>query len=238
MNIGKILMQGAAGRYHADPYIGSVKSLLHFDGANNSTTFTDELGHTWTGAGNAKISTGQSLSGGSSLLLDGTGDFLTGDGSADFAFGTGDFTLEMFVNMANITPAQALIDTRASGDGTGNDRLMLALINSGGARWALFSGGAWRITGTVAPTATAWIHLAIARQSSAIRLFAGGTKQGSDWTSVTANFGVGASRPIIGCNGNSAGDYANCSIEDIRVTKGDARYWADFTPPTPPFANP
>jgi hypothetical protein len=58
-----------------------TKILLHMDGANTSTTFTDSnsggSAHTWTAAGNAQISTATYKLGGASGLFDGTGDFIT-----------------------------------------------------------------------------------------------------------------------------------------------------------------
>ena len=65
----------------------NTKSLLHFDGANNSTTFTDETGKTWTAHGNAKISTAQYKFPTGSGLFDGTGDYIDTPDHADFNFG-------------------------------------------------------------------------------------------------------------------------------------------------------
>jgi len=63
-------------------------ALLNFEGADASTTMIDDFGNTWTAVGNAQIDTAQFKFGTSSLLLDGTGDYLTnseivslGDGS-------------------------------------------------------------------------------------------------------------------------------------------------------------
>jgi hypothetical protein len=67
--------------------------LLHFNGANGSATFTNSSSNarTVTPSGNAQISTAQSVFGGSSLLLDGSGDYLTiADATGDFAFGNYD----------------------------------------------------------------------------------------------------------------------------------------------------
>src|SRR5690606_34123168 len=83
----------ATGPSSTDPYWSSVSSLLHFNGSNGSTTFTDEKGVGWTASGDAEISTAQSKFGGSSLSLDGTGDWLDAS-NAGFTFGTGDFTIE------------------------------------------------------------------------------------------------------------------------------------------------
>jgi hypothetical protein len=71
-------------------------ALLHMDGSNTSTTFTDESGKTWGATGNAQISTAQSEFGGSSAIFDGTGDYINTTNSSDFNFASGDFTIDFW----------------------------------------------------------------------------------------------------------------------------------------------
>lgn len=73
-----MLMAVAAGGGSGDPYFSSVKLLSNFQGANNSTTFTDQssVGRTMTAFGNAKISTTQFIFGTSSAYFDGSGDYV------------------------------------------------------------------------------------------------------------------------------------------------------------------
>ncbi|MGE3429317.1 MAG: phage tail protein, partial [Hyphomicrobiaceae bacterium] len=73
-----------------DEYWNNVIALLHMDGTNGSTTFTDQKGHTFTATGNAQISTAQSKFGGASALFDGTGDLVSSADHADWALGAGD----------------------------------------------------------------------------------------------------------------------------------------------------
>jgi hypothetical protein len=72
-----------------------VTLLLHGDGTNNSTTFTDNSPSpkTVTGSGNAKISTTEFKFGGASMAFDGTGDFVSAT-SNDFNLGSSNFTWE------------------------------------------------------------------------------------------------------------------------------------------------
>ena len=83
----------------------NTRVLLHFDGADASTTMTDSnvggAAHVWTAAGNAQIDTAQAQSGGASLLLDGTGDWVSTPDHADFAFGSGDFTIDCWFNCSD-----------------------------------------------------------------------------------------------------------------------------------------
>jgi len=71
---------------YTDNYDGeNTKLLLHFLGDDASTTFTDSTGrHTFSRNGNAQIDTAQSKFGGSSLLLDGTGDSIYSADSDDW----------------------------------------------------------------------------------------------------------------------------------------------------------
>src|SRR5690606_24814837 len=83
---------GALIMRRAGPGLKYAASLLHFNGANGSSTITDERGRAWVRFGNAQISTAQSKFGGASLLLDGAGDWVeTGSSLEDFRFGLDDF---------------------------------------------------------------------------------------------------------------------------------------------------
>jgi hypothetical protein len=96
-------------RTGGDPNFGSVVALLHFDGTNGSTTFTDQKGNTWTAVSGAKISTAQSKFGGASLLLNGSSDYATVPNFAGLDFGSGNFTIEGWVRPANVTSNQVII---------------------------------------------------------------------------------------------------------------------------------
>ena len=81
-----------------DPNFANVSLLLHGDGANNSTTFTDSSSNNFTlsRVGDVKISTTQSKFGGSSIFFDGAGDYLTLANNSVFTFPSS-FTVEAWV---------------------------------------------------------------------------------------------------------------------------------------------
>ncbi len=85
--------------YHLSTALSSAHLLLHCDGADASTTFIDATGrHQVTVAGNAQVDTAQSKFGGASALFDNnSSSSLTLDGSTDFVFGTGDYTIDFRV---------------------------------------------------------------------------------------------------------------------------------------------
>jgi hypothetical protein len=207
-----------------DPYFSSVSLLLHMDGSNGSTTFTDSSsnGLTVTAYGNAEVSTTDPKYGSGSVTLDGTGDYLQTAASSVLALGTGDFTVECWVYVNS---------------GNNNNGLFTFGGESSGLAVAIFSGN-WYLThvgsgGTSmgAVTTGSWQHLAVTRSGSSLRLFINGTQLGSTLTNST-NFTDNQLK--IGHYFNSS--YAiNAKVDEFRVTKGIARETANFTPYDGPF---
>lgn len=213
----------------SDPYFSSVSLLLPMDGANGSTTFTDESNNslTVTANGNAQISTTQSKFGGASAAFDGTGDYLTVSSSSAGTFGLDDFTVECWVyrstsstgGIAQQSPTQApawylYVDTT-----------VVRFGRHGAAQYDGFPISALPTSG--------WHHLALSRASGTVYMFVDGVSQ----TVTAVNGGIGlyafSSDKSIEV-GRTADDEFHGYIDDLRITKGVARYTAAFTPPTAP----
>ena len=209
-----------------DPHWANVSSLLHFDGADGSTTIVDQTGKTWAAIGNAQIDTAQSKFGGASCIFDGNNDELYGAPHADFGFGTGDFTWECFVRRANSNCV--IFDNRTSGIGSAS---IVTFIDPSG---NLCFYRTETVTGSGATvSATTWTHVAWCRSVGTLRMFIGGIKVSE--TSMTSD--MGSSRPMrIGREVVNTADYSG-HIDEVRITKGVARYTVNFTPPTAPFPN-
>lgn len=208
-----------------DPFFSSVKLLLHFGGADASTTFTDSgpSGKTVGVAGNTQIDTAQSKFGGSSGLFDGTGDWLTTpNGDADFQWGTGDFTWEAFVRF-NVAPGTVGL---VSGGNSGNFNLRVA----GGSLHLYVKSTSSFLSGAWAPTTGVWYHVACSRTSGTSRLFVDGVQlaSGADATNWTMN------QQFIGNSGPNS-EQLNGWLDELRITKGVGRYAAAFSPPTAAF---
>lgn len=220
------VMLAAGGSGATDPYLANVSSLLHFDGADGSTTFTDQTGKTWTANGNAQIDTAQSKFGSASLLLDGGDDDAIHASSAAFGFGTGDFTWECFVRRANDNCV--IFDNRSDGSDTAS---IVTFIDTSG-NLCFFCVGYGTVTGLGETVpATTWTHVAWCRSSGTLRMFIGGVMVSA--TSMTSD--MGSSRPMrIGRDVVNNADYSG-HIDEVRITKGVARYTANFTPPSAPF---
>ena len=217
----------ALAGFYGDPSYGSVSLLLPGNGANGSTTILDysRTPNTITVVGNARISTAQSKFGGSSIYLDGTGDWLTAPNSAAFQFGTGDFTVEMWVYTANLAAFQTLMDVRAADTASA---WALFIDNTGKPYWYDASGSQ---TSSTAISSNTWTHLAVSRSGTTLRMFLAGTQVYSGANSNSQN-ATGTVR--VGVNVPNTVTYTGY-IDDLRITKGVARYTTTFTPPAAAF---
>jgi len=188
--------------------------------------------------GNAQIDTTTKKFGTGSMEFDGTGDYLSAEASPtvtqNMTFGTGNFTIEMWVYL-NQTPGaggfRILYDTRPN---LTHGPYPMIYFDGANATVKYFVNNADRITGGNLSTST-WYHLAICRSGTSTKLFIDGTQSGSTYTDSTDYL---AYRLYIGASSFASGFYAiNGYIDDLRITKGIARYTANFTPPTEAFPN-
>ncbi len=181
--------------------------------------------------GNAQISTSVKKYGSASMYFDGTGDWLQAAGSPNpnRAFGTGDFTVEMWVypTQLNSSTDYNLIDFRSGGTTTG----FRVGINGSTIPFVAAVGGI--LNGSFTFSTNTWYHFAVTRSSGTLTIWINGTSAGSNTT--TTNFTD--SYLLIGSSAASnIGPYFGY-IDDLRITKGVARYTTTFTPPIEPFIN-
>ena len=215
-----------------DPYFSNVSLLLHGDGTNGSTTIVDSslTPKTVTAVGNAQISTAQSKFGGGSIAFDGNGDYINSPSSPDFAFGTGNFTIELFARFNQIKD-QCLYDTLALG-ASGARSNGFAWVMQASGKLNLFHNGQFRLQSTAILTTNTWYHLVFYRNGGTFGYFINGQ---SDST-VPLSLNLTDSHFTCGTVADNPTSYfLNGNIDEYRVTKGVARYTANFTPPTAPF---
>lgn len=215
----------------ADPYWANVVALLHLDGSNGSSTFTDQKGHLFSGSGTATLSTAQSKFGSASLLLDGATKYIASASSADWEMGAGDFTIECFVRPAVAVTARMEIIDRWNSYGFG-----ISIMDTGYLRaFCQGSAGGLVLCGPGATTVThnVWHHVAFVREGTMLRLFLDGISQGT--ATFTGSMDTITDTLDIGYDNNGGIRFFNGYIDEIRITKGVARYTADFTPPGAPF---
>lgn len=218
---------GGGGGGPSDPYWGNVVSLLPFDGANGSTTFTDQVsGRVWTPNGSAQISTARSKFGGASgLFANATSDGIVCNADASLAIGTADFTIELFVFISS-TATATIFDNRFGSYGA---TLVLYNNSSTPTTWYLYANSGNRVTFTM--STGAWHHLAICRVSGTTRVFLDGVSQGS-WAD-TSNYNQ--QQFSLGRRYSGSNQSINGNLDEFRFTNGVGRYAADFTPPAAAF---
>lgn len=212
--------------------------LLHLDGADAATSTSDENcnaggAKTITFNNQAQLDTAQFKFGTSSLLLDGTGDFIGISDSTDFDFGTSDFTVDMWVRFNNASGRQELFSNYSGSDVNGT--LILEKYNSPseGLDIVYYSGGYTRIHGAYTFSTGTWYHIAFVRTSGNAMIFVDGTQVGVT-TALSASL-THAGTPVhtIGALTGGANGF-NGWIDEARVSN-TARWTSNFTPETAPF---
>lgn len=177
--------------------------------------------------GNAQISTTVKKYGTGSLAFDGSGDYLSAPFDNGRVFGTGDFTIEYWINPTSNTSG-SMLDLRSTELGAGGVAYS-DYFTATGKLGIYISGNTYVSTSTV--QTGQWTHIAISRSGTSLRVFFNGIQDGAT-VSNSQNLVGGPLK--VGINVALAGPL-NGYIDDLRITKGVARYTASFTPPTAAF---
>lgn len=199
--------------------------LLHCNGANGGTTFTDSSSNPKTVTPtSATTSTAQSKFGGASLAISGSGQYLTVTDSTDFEIGTNDFTLEAWVYISSFSPAlQTILNI-----GSYTTGILFRLQSD---RITAYVLGVQKTFSCTVPTG-AWVHCALCRSSGVLRAFLNGVQAGSD---IATTSSVPHAAIIIGKSAHSSAEYINGYLDEIAVFVGEAKYISNFTPPVGEF---
>ncbi len=220
-----------------------AKSLLHMNGTDGSTTFTDSAAggtHTWTAHGNAQIDTAQSKFGGASGLFDGTGDYIDTPDSADWTFGNGNFTIDFWIRAA-ITQVQNYGTPLGTGTNLSDANLAFTfqIPKSGGSvgklQFVWWNGsGTPSVVSTTTITDANWHHIAVVRNGTSLKLYVDGIEEASYTLSAGFSFYNGTKKLAIGRRGEDAtGTTAYTGhMDEVRISKGIARWTSNFTPPS------
>ena len=208
----------------SDPSWSSVSLLLKMEDTDGGTTFTDSSTNALTMTSTAVVTTTQYKFGTRSADFQSGSKVIETPASSLFNF-PGDFTVEMWARWS--TTAAAISYRTLFTLGTYTDGI-------------LFRDDEMYVNNNVVTSDIGldddnnWHHYAVARSGSSLKAFKDGTAFATATTSATVNSGsasmqLGRSRHATGT------EYWIGQIDEVRVTKGVARYTADFTPPTEPF---
>jgi len=223
-----------------DTYVGL---MLHCDGEDGSTTFTDSSlsPKTVTAQGTAQIDTAVSKFSGASCYLSGsTSNYLTVPESSDWDFGSGNFTVDLWWNLdvVDIGVTNSIIGQYGA---VGNLGWLLDYSALGGGVRFFYttdgtSGGSFQWNW--AATADTWFHFALVRNSTTLKFFVNGAQIGTDGNiGATTIFN---STNVLGIGiyegGGAPINYHRGWMDEIRVSKGVARYFGNFKAPESPYS--
>ena len=223
--VGSAVYSGATYTVPTAPLTAVTNTQLLLSGTNGGIIDTSMSNDLET-VGNAQISTTQSKFGGASMSFDGTGDYLVAPNSVNFTYGTGNFTIEGWHYLtASASSTKYIFDHRTA------QGLFPAMYIDAGSYVVYINSAIALTAGTV--TANAWVHFALVKNGSTTTLYINGTSAGS----FTDNNNYSSTARLrIGTEYTASGSYDwQGYIDDLRITKGIARYTANFTAPVGPF---
>ncbi len=210
-----------------------TKLILHCNGIDESTTFIDESdsSHTVTAQGNAQIDTAQKKFGTASGLFDGN-DHLSIPDSDDWDFGSGEFTIDFWIRPTQSTAWADVVGQWMHDAGdlsfliayNTDNKMAFAYSTTGSNQTILYA--------TTAMTLNVWQHIAIVRNNinNTIKIYLDGTEVKSiDITGVTIN----NSSRVLAIGSRASNSYGvKGHLDEVRISKGIARWTSNFTPPT------
>jgi hypothetical protein len=197
--------------------IANTSLLLNF---TNAGIFDATSKNVLETSGDVKTSTTQSKFGGSSMVFDGSTDLLNIPGSPNFDFRTSNFTLEFWMYQVSSTGTQCILDAW-------NNAPTRFLVRTNGTSLQFFATPG--NTSYTLPALNVWYHVACVRNGSTFTLYVDGVSRGTFTSAATLT----ASTALWTISRGA--ETFNGYLSDIRITKGYARYTANFTPPNGSF---
>jgi hypothetical protein len=213
-----------------DTYGDSVTLLMKMNGSGS--TFQDDslYGNIITPFGSATQSTDQSKFGNSSAYFNGS-SYISAGTSSLWNMSSGDFTIEGWVYNTGANQYRGIIGSRANGNGHG----WCLFIHSDNTFYTgsviIGQGYSNRQLNTTIVEPNTWTHFALVKTSAGYKLYVNGV--GGALLELSNGFDYQSSQPlVIGALG-SQGEYPFLGyIDEIRMTKGIARYTSNFSIPT------
>lgn len=225
-----------AGLSNADQY---TKLLIHSDHPDQSQDITDSStsSHSITAYGSTHHETDEHKFGGSSIYFDGSGDYLFLSDSSDWDFGSGDFTIDFWVKSNNTSEQVIIGQSNSSGNGGFSFCIRKRTWNATDVCLSA-NGSSWTtmLSTTVPIDDGVWHHVAVVRNGDTATLYIDGISRYN--SAITGDLYDSSNSLAIGRVGEYNGAYFQGYIDEFRISKGIARWTADFTPPTEPYGIP
>jgi len=195
----------------------------------NGAIFDNAMMNDLETVGNTQISTSVKKYGTGSLAFDGTGDYLSTRSTPNLSFGSGDFTIEAWVYATSLGSYNAVFAQWPDNGGSTNNSYTLETVGSNMEFYYASGSTLYGPTTLGTITTGVWIHYAICRSGNTLYPFKNGVL--GTTTSITQTLNSPTSAVTVGGAVAGGGEWIGY-IDDLRITKGYARYTANFTPPT------
>jgi len=225
--VGTAIYSGTTYTVPTAPLTAITNTSLLLSGTN-AGIYDNAIKNDLETVGNAQVSTSVTKFGTGSMSFDGTGDWLTSPDTPNLQLGTGNFTIEGWVYLNAIGSARGFVSKGTSTTGWS--------LSTNSSNQVVFSYASSTITSTGTLSVSTWYFITVVREGTGTNLtkiYINGTNDGTGTVATDFNqtsiMYVGADRV--------AGSALNGYIDDLRITKGIARYTTTFTPPTQAFPN-
>ena len=206
----------SSGRHGYDSY---TTVMLHM----NATPTVDDINSTWVKANSVASDSSVFRFGGASTKFTSLGNDMLTNARTPFNMGTGDFTIEGWVNFANFTNNyNYFVSAGLSGTSTPLNLFDITYRSSPDNYWAFCDNGVCNSFGDI-PGSTAtnqWYAFAVSRVSGVVYFYVNGNLIGS--RADTTNIALGSNMEEIGSLSSTYGFTGH--LDEIRVTKGLGRY--------------
>jgi len=214
----------------------AVQNSIYLVNGSSAGIYDAAMMNDFETLGDAKLSTSVSKFGGSSIYFDGNGDYLSGTPIGSGDLGTVDFTIEYWMNASAAGTYSGPVGTQeVSGFATAGMWRCLNRFNSSNGIYFAYTTGSAFVDITFTSTSYNdgnWHHIAYVKSGTSLKAYVDGTQVGTAAT-VTQSLSSGK-KLTLGYNPQDSAYYAGY-IDDLRITKGYARYTSNFTPPIIPF---
>ena len=229
MKLPKLTNISVDGTTVGDPSFSKVTAMFNFDGSDGDTTTSgldaSNKSLTLTYSTGDELSATQKKFGATSLYV---ADNVIVSSSDGFDMGTGDFTMEAWFYFTTFATSFALFDQWDSSGSTRN-QLWHSTSTDGKLAW-YYAGTSNFASANPAVSTGAWTHIALVRHSGTLKMYINGTAE-SNTASHSGQFGRSHTMYFGDQHGGGAGA-PQYYMDDLRITKGLARYTANFTAPT------
>jgi hypothetical protein len=206
-------------------------SLLHFN-----SDATDESGKTWSASGNASIDTSTKKFGAGSSVYDGNGDYFSTADAADWRLDGGSnsnaWTIDMWLRL-NGDPGTGVV--RLLQQYADNNNFWALTVNNNIMYFQVYSGGSSTILPSFSwnPEGNVWYHIALVKQgTTGYKFFVNGTQVGTTQTDIDVIPDYNGTLRVGTYTYSGGTTYLNGWIDELRISKGIARWTSDFTPGT------